>query len=264
MRATVAEDEPLLADALVRALGACWPELEVGEPLGDGDAAIARLLDDRPDVAFLDVRMPGADGLEVARTVLDEWPEDAATAPPAFVFVTAHAEFAVRAFDCAAIDYLVKPIVPERLAETVSRVRERLRSRPPTAPARAGTTGVDALEGVATALGPGRGRLSRVCASVGGRIRVVPIEDVLLFEAGDKYVDVHARQGVMQIRRSLRELLPALDPATFRQVHRRAIVNLGAVSSATRVGNGTLVLELDGTDHRVPVSRAFAHLFRAM
>ena len=264
VRAVVVDDEPLLADALIGELHACWPELDVAEPLGDGESAIDFILNERPDVAFLDIRMPGLSGLDVARIVRDEWPHGPGCPPPLIVFVTAYAEFALQAFDRAAIDYLVKPVAPERLAEALARVRDRLgsRSRPEARP----HPGPDeeVLGAVADELGLGRHRLTRICAASGDRIHVIGTEDVLLFEADDKYVNVHVEGRVLLIRRSLRELLPSLDPTLFRQVHRRVIVNVAKVRSASRAGHGRLLLELDGTDHRPPVSRAFADLFRAM
>lgn len=264
VRAIVAEDEPLLADALIAELQACWPELHVAEPLGDGESTIACLLNDRPDVAFLDIRMPGVGGLDVARIVHDAWSDDAIAPPPIIVFVTAYAEFAVQAFDRGAIDYLIKPVTPERLARTVLRIRERLHLRSTRDSRRLAAIDKDRFDGAAEAFGPGRQRLTRICAASGDRIYVIPVEDVLLFEADDKYVNVHARTGVMLIRRSLRDLLPGLDPVVFKQVHRRVIVNMTTVRSATRAGHGRLLLDIDGIDHHPPVSRAFAHLFRAM
>ena len=263
VRAVVADDEPLLADALIGELRACWPELDVAEPLGDGERAIDFILNEKPDVAFLDIRMPGLSGLDVARIVRDEWPHGPEEVPPLIVFVTAYAEFAVQAFDRAAIDYLVKPVSPDRLAEALTRIRERLAPR--SGDGRRPSLDEGLLGAVADDLELGRrGSLARICAASGDRIHVIGTEDVLLFEAGDKYVSVHTAERVLLIRRSLRELLPSLDPTLFRQVHRRVIVNITKVRSASRAGPGRLLLDIDGTDHHPPVSRAFADLFKAM
>ena len=264
VRAVVADDERLLADALIGELEACWPELDIAEPLADGESALHHLLSERPDVAFLDIRMPGLSGLDVARLVHDAWPREASGRPPLIVFVTAYAEFAVEAFDRAAIDYLVKPIVPERLAVSVARIRERLRAdaEPDAAPPPVLDSGVH--DAVADSLGASRRPLERICAASGDTVHVVRTEDILSFEADGKYVTVHTAGGSMLIRRSLRELLPRLDPAIFVQVHRRVIVNMTKVRSARRSSHGRLDLDLEGSDYRPPVSRAFAHLFKAM
>ena len=264
VRAVVADDEPLLAAALIDGLRLCWPELDVAEPLGDGESAIDFMLNERPDVAFLDIRMPGLSGLDVARIVRDEWPHGSERPSPLIVFVTAYAEFAVQAFERAAIDYLVKPVAPDRLAEALARVRDRLSSRSGPETGRAPGVDENVLDVVADDLGLGRSRLTRICAASGDRIHVIGIEEVLLFEAADKYVNVHTAGRVLLIRRSLRELLPSLDPMTFKQVHRRVIVNVTKIRSASRASHGRLLLDIDGTDHRPPVSRAFADLFRAM
>ena len=264
VRAVVVDDEPLLADSLVGELHARWPELDVAEPLGDGESAVDFILNERPDIAFLDIRMPGLSGLDVARIVRDDWPHGSGDSPPLIVFVTAYAEFAVQAFDRAAIDYLVKPVAPERLDEALARIRDRLRARSGADTGHRPDFDEDVLDAVADGFGLRREPLARICAASGDRIHVVGTEDVLLFEAGDKYVSVHTGERVLLIRRSLRELLPRLDPAVFVRVHRRVIVNVAKVRAASRAGNGRLLLEIDGTDHRPPVSRAFAHLFRAM
>lgn len=264
VRAVVVDDEPLLAEALIGELRGAWPELDVAAPLGDGESAIDFVLNERPDVAFLDIRMPGLSGLDVASTVRDELRDESERAMPLIVFVTAYAEFAVQAFDRAAVDYLVKPVAPARLTEALVRIRHRLDLRADAEAARRPALDEDTLGAVADGLGLDRRRLTRICAASGERVHVIRTEDVLLFEAGDKYVNVHVEGRVLLIRRSLRELLPSLDPAIFRQVHRRVIVNLTKVRSASRAGHGRLLLDIDGTDHHPPVSRAFADLFRAM
>ena len=265
VRAVVADDEPLLAAALIDGLRLCWPELDVAEPLGDGESAIDFMLNERPDVAFLDIRMPGLSGLDVARIVRDEWPHGSERPSPLIVFVTAYAECRGSGLRAGG-DRL-----PGQAGRTGPAGRGA-RAGPRQAQFALGTRRPDelpavdenVLDVVADDLGLGRPRLTRICAASGDRIHVIGTEEVLFFEAADKYVNVHTAGRVLLIRRSLRELLPSLDPMTFKQVHRRVIVNVTKIRSASRASHGRLLLDIDGTDHRPPVSRAFADLFRAM
>jgi len=261
--ALIAEDEPLLAASLRKMLRDAWPALEIVAEAADGESAVVRALDTTPDVLFLDIRMPGRTGLAVAETVVDEWPD--AKPAPLVVFVTAYDEFAAEAFDREAVDYVLKPVTPERIERTVARLQQRLASR-------AASPGVDdlatllqRLQGLAGATRSiDEGRLDAVHVGQGHTVRVVPVSEVLYFEAVDKYVSVHTRDREGLIRMSMRELLARLDPGAFMQVHRKTIVARGQIVAATRDESGQLTLTLRDADRRIAVSRAFAHCFRAM
>ncbi|VVE15588.1 LytR/AlgR family response regulator transcription factor [Pandoraea anhela] len=298
--ALIAEDEPLLADALRAMLAQAWPELHVLPDAPDGTSAIAAIAQSHPDVVFLDISMPGATGIDVARACAR------LTRPPQIVFVTAFDRFAIDAFDVAAVDYLLKPVEPERLARTVARVRDRLaaptgdtlaqllttlrthleavpretsarKPMQPTQPANA-HDGTNGTYDVNERNGPGGARATRpssvsqapreylqfVRASVRDEIRIVPVEEICFFEAADKYVVVATADGDLLIRTSLRELLPQLDPSRFWQVHRSTVVNVGEVVSAQHTPLGRLTLKLKRRKDRVAVSRQYAHLFRQM
>jgi DNA-binding LytR/AlgR family response regulator len=249
IRAMIAEDEPLLAEGLRRMLLSIWPELEIGEIASNGEEAVNRTLAELPQLLFLDIRMPGKSGLDAAAEVLDGWPEQRPV--PLIVFVTAYDEFAIAAFEHAAVDFVLKPVVPERLERTVLRLKARLEVR---------VVQSMAVDGGASKFEA----LDMVNVGLGDTITVVPIDDVLYFEATDKYVNVvsAAHEGVIRI--SMRELLCRLAPQQFMQVHRSVIVNRRAIISATRSEMGHVTLQLRGTSRMVPVSRAFAHHFRPM
>jgi DNA-binding LytR/AlgR family response regulator len=259
--ALVAEDEPLLAKSLVAVLAEVWPEATV-DVVHDGIAATERALEAAPDVLFLDIQMPGRTGLEVAEIVTDEWPADRAL--PLLVFVTAYDEFAINAFERAAVDYVLKPATAERLAKTTARLRERLANRPAVpAPGEAATL----CGQVQTILSPTSGEQERIRiirASVGNTVRMIPVADVICLEAADKYVTVVTASAEALVRMSLRELATRLDGVELVQVHRGVMVNASCMTTATRNELGHLSLRLRGLAREVKVSRAFAHLFRPM
>ncbi|MDR3452829.1 MAG: LytTR family DNA-binding domain-containing protein [Rhodoferax sp.] len=271
--ALIAEDEPLLAQALQAELARVWPELRVLSSVGDGASAVQQALQLRPDVLFFDVRMPGQSGLEAATELADEWP---ASAPfPALVFVTAYDQYAVQAFEAQAIDYLLKPVQTARLQKTVSKVQQALAQRAQPAinlEANLATT-LSQLRHLMDATGTpppaaSAGPLKVIQASVGSQIRLVPIDEVMYFEAADKYVRVltSGPDGGHEylIRTPLKELLPQLDARTFWQVHRGTVVRADAIDSVTRDEAGKLHLTLRGRADQLPVSRLYAHLFKAM
>lgn len=266
--AVIAEDEPLLAQALRTELAKAWPQLQVMATVGDGDSAVEAALAHRPDVLFFDVSMPGRSGLDAAAEIADAWPEG--TPFPALVFVTAYDRFAVQAFEAQAVDYVLKPVQPARLAKTVQRVQDVLAKR--------GASGGDlepVLEQLRHLLGnapPARAAggdaanepLRLLQVSVGNAIRMVPAGEVVYFEAADKYVRVLTADHEYLIRTPLRELLPRLDPAVFWQVHRGTVVRADAVESVTRDDAGKLHLRLRGRPERLAVSRLYAHRFKAL
>lgn len=268
--ALIADDEPLLAQALQAELAAVWPALQVLAVAANGQQALAQLFKTPVDIAFLDIRMPGLTGLEVGQSIASTWADKAATQgsapPPLIVFVTAYGEFAVDAFESAAVDYLVKPVTRARLQACVERLRRRLDERR----AASQNAQLQSLAELNERLRALTGQpasptyLSVIRAGVGDLVRMIPVGQVVLLEAADKYVLVHTADGEALIRESLRELRTRLDPAKFVQIHRSAIVNLDAVEVASRDEHGKTVLGLRGIDVRPVVSRQFAPLFKAM
>jgi len=273
--ALIAEDEPLLAQALRAELAAAWPDLQVLATVGDGRSAVREALERLPQVLFLDIRMPGLDGLGVAAELADAWPADEAPMPQ-LVFVTAYDEYAARAFDAQAIDYVLKPVHPDRLRRTVGRLRQALETRSsPSSPY--DDVLAETLAQWRKILGaagqgapsPGNsGPLKLIAASEAGSsgnsVRMVPIDEVQYFEAADKYVRVLTATHEYLIRTPLKQLLPQLDPHVFWQVHRAVVVRSDAIESVHRDDAGKQHLTLRGRAEKIPVSRLYAHLFRAM
>lgn len=250
IRAIIAEDETPLRDALRAMLGIVWPELDIVAECEDGIAAMEAIAGHRPDVCFLDIRMPGVTGLDVARAAI--------AAKSQVVFTTAYDEFAVRAFEAGAVDYLLKPIQPERLGRAVERLRERLAARNGTDV----DTDLDALE---TRLKPSGSRLIRwISAAVGDSVRMLGIDEVLYFQAQDKYVRVVTADGEAIIRTPIKDILAGLDPDIFWQVHRGTVVRVSAIDRVRRDELGKSVLSLRGRSDALPVSAAFLHRFRGM
>jgi len=282
--ALIAEDEPLLAAALQTELAARWPALQIVATVGDGDSAVAQALELQPDVCFLDIRMPGRSGLEAAQALAEDWPEGQAL--PLMVFVTAYEQYALAAFEAQAVDYLLKPLDGERLAGCITRLQARLAAGAEragsTMPAPGTATALDqtldqtlaqtlaqlrALLGAGGALGAAAGsatRLSVVQAQVGTLVHMVPVEDVIYFEAADKYMRVVTAEREHLIRTSLKELLPQLDPGQFWQVHRGTVVQARCIASARREESGKVTLSLRGRPETLAASRLYAQLFKGM
>jgi DNA-binding LytR/AlgR family response regulator len=250
LQAIVAEDEDPQREALTAALARLWPELKI-HACADGIAALEVAAAHRPQIAFLDIRMPGVNGLEVARALKDH---------TRIVFTTAYDEFAIKAFEEGAVDYLLKPIRPERLHEAVRRLQERV-ARPP-APSLDGV-----LNSLRLHLQPARSKSERlrwITASIGDTTRLMPVDEVLYFQAQDKYTRVVTAEGDALIRVSLKELLETLDEQEFWQVHRSVIVRAAAVDRVRRDDLGKYQLWLRGRDECLPLSSAFQHRFKAM
>jgi DNA-binding LytR/AlgR family response regulator len=273
--ALIAEDEPLLAQALTAELAAVWPELQIVATAGDGRSAVREALRLLPQVLFFDIRMPGLDGLGAAAELADCWPTDEAPMPQ-LVFVTAYDEYATRAFDAQAIDYVLKPLQPERLRKTVSRLQQALSARQPEpTPALADAALEQTLAqwrqvltaagaGTAATAAPAPLRMIAASDAGGSTVRMVPIDEVLYFEAADKYLRVLTATHEYLIRTPLKQLLPQLNTDTFWQVHRAVVVRSAAIESVHRDEAGKLHLMLRGRAEKIPVSRLYAHLFRAM
>ena len=255
-RALIADDEPLLREALVRELAKAWPELEVVAQARNGREAIRHFDALHPDVCFLDVKMPGLDGVEVAQYIGRR---------AHVVFVTAHDDYAVQAFAQGALDYVLKPLAPARLADTVSRLRLRLEAAQP-APA------IEALlQRLATQLradGP-PAPLRWIRAQAGQTVRLIAVDDVDYLRSDTKHTlvawhDESNRPAEALVRTPLKELLAQLDPEHFAQVHRAIVVNLRSIHHVTRGDSESAEIHLKGRPEVLPVSRSYLHLFRQM
>jgi DNA-binding LytR/AlgR family response regulator len=261
--ALIADDEPLLRDELATMLAQAWPELEVVAQARNGREAVARFEALQPDVCFLDVHMPGVSGVEAARQIGRR---------ARLVFVTAFDQYALTAFEHGALDYLVKPVEPARLADTVSRLQERLRAAQPAADTDA------LLEQLAARLmtinrepkqpGPTT-PLRWIRATVGPTLRLIPVDEIDFLRSDEKYTLIawrgdNGQPGEALIRLPLKELLPQLDATQFAQVHRSVVVNLSAISHVVRGLNETADIHLKGRREVLPVSRSYLHLFKQM
>ena len=249
----IAEDEALLRQALLDQLAHGWPQLQILAACEDGASALEALTAHQPHVAFLDIRMPGLSGLEVAAAAAQLSPGTQ------IVFVTAYDQYAVDAFERGAIDYLLKPITADRLAATVQRLR-----------ARAGPCDADALCALLEQLQkhlPRAGEpeaLTWITASAGRETRLIPIDDVAYFRADNKYTTVMTSDGEALLRTPIRELLTLLDMTTFRQIHRSTIVNLNAIAGIVRDDSGRGTVRLKFRPETLTVSATYMALFRHM
>jgi DNA-binding LytR/AlgR family response regulator len=243
----VAEDEPVLREQMVELLHASWPELEIVAAVEDGAQAIRELDRRTPDVLFLDIQMPEASGLDVARR---------ASGRCHVVFVTAYDQFAVAAFEEGAVDYVMKPLTGRRIATAVQRVKQRLGS----APAQLG----DLVAGLSHPPRTHGEHLRWINASGGKDLQLVTVEEVRYFQSDTKYTRVVAAKREGLIRKTIKELAEELDPLSFWQIHRATIVNLNAVATVSRDLQGNVVLTLKDRPETLKVSQTYAHLFRQM
>ena len=275
--ALIAEDEPLLAQSLQRDLSQLWPELVI-HVATDGLQAVEKALSVLPQVLFFDVRMPGQSGLEAAQDIAERWPAERRL--PLLVFVTAFDEYAVKAFEQAAVDYIVKPVKTQRLAQSLERIRplaliasaqsatQFIANHAPEAIEEQLTQSLRALLRIQSAGASPPSRLQRIQASVGNQIVMVPLSEVAYFEAADKYVRVIAGiegpQRELLIRTPIKDLLPQLDPDEFWQIHRGILVRASLIDSVHRDESGRLSVSLLGRGDKLSVSRLYASLFKAM
>lgn len=256
----LAEDEALLRQALLQHLREVWPELDIVAECADGGSALEAIAETQPDVAFLDIRMPGLTGLEVAAASLSASPRTQV------VFVTAYDQYAIDAFDKGAVDYLLKPVEPARLAQTVQRLQARAATADADTEAQAAMAAM--LEKLTAALPrklpTATEPLTWLTASTGSTTRLIMIDEVLYFRADNKYTTVMTAGGEALLRRSIRELLDVLDPAMFKQIHRATVVNLRAIDHISRDDSGRGLIHLKARPETLPVSQPFMHLFRSM
>nr|WP_217904536.1 MULTISPECIES: LytTR family DNA-binding domain-containing protein [Vibrio] len=252
MTAMIADDEPLLRHHLNRLLADVWPELEVVALVGDGQQALTSIATLKPDVVFLDIRMPELDGMAVAKQL------NRSDYCPMIVFVTAYDEYAVKAFEQQAIDYLMKPLNEKRLLETCQRIQTRQQTTP--------APDIGALLAQLQLISTPQSQpqyLQWIRAASGEEIHLISVADVLYFKADEKYVVVHSKQNrEFLIRMSLKELLAQLDPAQFWQIHRASVVNVAAIKKVQKDFTGRLVVCVG--EQKLPVSRGSQHLFKGM
>lgn len=254
-KCVVAEDEALLRDALVALLRESWPGLEIVAECEDGGSALEAIAAHQPDVAFLDIRMPGLTGLEVAAATAGASPRTEV------VFVTAYDQYAIAAFDRGAVDYLLKPVARDRLEATVARVKARMAGGGASQQALAAL-----LEQLGAALpaAPRQPPLVWLTASSGTETRLIMVEDVAYFQADSKYTVVMTAEGESLLRKPIRDLLDVLDPNIFKQIHRSTIVNLKAIASVARDDTGRGIVKLKTRPETLSVSQPFMSLFRNM
>jgi DNA-binding LytR/AlgR family response regulator len=256
-RAVIADDEPLMRSQLRARLHELWPELEIVAEAKNGLEAVEQVEEHRPDVVFLDIRMPAKTGIQAAREIatLDG-------RVPEIVFVTAYDEYAIDAFQQGVIDYVLKPAERERLAVTVARIQKRL-----AAPSGSSDRSSDALQQVlaklAEKLDPSS-RLKWIQASVGNQIQMIPIDEVLFFVSDEKYTRVQTAQQEALIRKPIKELIAELDPQQFWQIHRSTLINARAIAGIVRDERGRQLVAIKGRPEKLEVSRSYAHLFKGM
>ncbi|QDQ28069.1 response regulator transcription factor [Chitinimonas arctica] len=251
--ALIADDERLMREQIIGRLKDAWPELQIIGEAANGLEAVAMARAQQPDIAFLDIRMPEMDGIQAARALAGQCH---------IVFVTAYDQYAVTAFEQGAVDYLLKPADPERLATTCERLRERLgKGGEPD--------GMEALlEQLARRLGSGESKpreyLRWVQASVGNSLRMISSREILFFRAEDKYTRVQTEQFEALIRKPIKELVDELDPDEFWQIHRAILVRVDAIDQVSRDFRGQQIVQMKGNEEKLEVSRSFTHLFKHM
>jgi DNA-binding LytR/AlgR family response regulator len=249
--AVVADDERLMREQIIARVKEAWPELSIVGEASNGSEAVAIVRDLEPDIVFLDISMPGMDGIQAAQALSGQ---------VHVVFVTAHDEYAIRAFEHGAIDYVLKPAEPERVALTCQRLRARLKQEPEPMN--------DLLAELSQRLGAGdlkpREYMRWVQASVGANIRMIPTSDVLFFRAEDKYTRVQIQGLEALIRKPIKELIDELDPDEFWQIHRATVVRVDAIAQVSRNFRGNQIVHLKGSELKLEVSRTFNHLFKQM
>jgi DNA-binding LytR/AlgR family response regulator len=257
--AIIADDERLMRDLLRTRLNQVWPELEIVGEAKNGDEAVQLVSALKPDLTFLDIRMPGKTGMEAARDIGDA---------SQVVFVTAYDQYAVEAFERGAVDYVLKPPEPERLKITVERLKERL-----AAPASTGATASANVSDTVTAMlsqlaekiaAPKPKYLQWIQASIGQDLRMIPVEEILFFRSDEKYTCVQTEKFEALIRKPVRDLAEELDPSLFWQIHRATLVNVNAIEGVTRDIRGRHLVLIKGRPDKLEVSRSFLHLFKQM
>lgn len=250
--AVLADDERLMREQFRARIEAAWPELEIVAEAKNGEEAVHAVAQHAPDFAFLDIRMPGMNGLEAAHAIAGKCH---------VVFITAYDEYAVQAFEQGAVDYVLKPAEPERLALTIARLKAKLAQPVPD---------VSALLAALTARfdasgeAPRRAYLQWIQASIGSEIRMIAVDEILYFTSDEKYTRVQTASQEALIRKPIKELVDELDPETFWQIHRATLVNARAIAGVTRDFRGRQLVLIKGRNDKLEVSRSYTHLFKQM
>jgi len=281
IRAVLADDERLMREQLRLRLSQAWPALDIVGEARNGLEAVELVSQHRPEVVFLDIRMPGLSGVDAAREILqmetaeDEW-------LPEIVFITAYDEYAVQAFEHGAVDYVLKPAAVERLVKTAERLAQRLAARLQPAQAQADAPAASASQGGAGAgsspasmqallqqlsaqlSGQAPQYLEVLQANAGSTVQLIPVREVLFFVSDEKYTRVQTAAAEALIRKPIKELVNELDPRHFWQIHRSAIVNVQAVAQVVRDERGRQIVHLNGHPQKLEVSRSFAGVFKGM
>jgi DNA-binding LytR/AlgR family response regulator len=272
VRGVIADDERLMRDQLKARLAEVWPELQVVGEAKNGLEAVELVGQHRPDVVFLDIRMPGLSGVDAARRIAqlparedDQDEDDDDHALPEIVFITAYDQYAIEAFEQGVADYVLKPAERERLGVTVARIKQRLALRgtedEPPAPHLQ-----QLLHKLSAKLNPGGTppTLKWIQATVGQAIQMIPVEDVLFFISDEKYTRVQTATLEALIRKPIKELVDELDPDLFWQIHRSTLVNTRAIAGVTRDLRGRQIVSVKGHNEKLEVSRSYTHLFKGM
>ena len=270
-RAVLADDERLMREQLRARLAEVWPELQIVAEARNGLEAVQLVDEHRPDIVFLDIRMPGLSGVEAARQIAQLPPRpghenDDGDLPPEIVFITAYDQYAVEAFEQGVADYVLKPAERERLQTTVDRIRQRLAARQGGAEAPQGPPLQQLLHQLAARLNPGGTPqyLQWIQASVGAAIQMIPVDEVLFFISDEKYTRVQTAQLEALIRKPIKELVDEIDPRLFWQIHRSTLVNVKAIAGVTRDFRGRQIVAVHGHPEKLEVSRSYTGLFKGM
>lgn len=273
-RALIADDERLMREQLRARLAEVWPALEIVAEARDGDEAVELTEAHHPDIVFLDIRMPGLNGVEAARAIQQLPLDDGHDADASgwrgceIIFITAYDEYAIEAFEHGVVDYVLKPAERERLAVTVERIQKRLALRQQGLPADDDPPQAalqQLLQRLATRLDPAKAPALRwIQASVGASIQVIPVDDVLFFISDEKYTRVQTATLEALIKKPIRELIEELDAAVFWQIHRSTLVNTKYITGVTRDLRGRQLVSVEGHPQKLEVSRSFTGLFKGM
>ncbi len=277
-RAVLADDERLMREQLRARLLEVWPELQVVAEAKNGLEAVQMVQEHRPDIVFLDIRMPGLTGVEAARQIAQLPPRPAADGAPAgdddewlpeVVFITAYDQYAVEAFEQGVADYVLKPAERDRLALTVQRIKKRLAARGDDSSTQEGPSGPQMqqlLHQLSARLNPGGApqRLQWIQAAVGQAIQMISVDEVLFFISDEKYTRVQTAQVEALIRKPIKELLEELDPQQFWQIHRSTLVNVKAIAGVARDFRGRQIVSVRGHREQLEVSRSYTGLFKGM
>ncbi len=267
-RAVIADDERLMREQLRARLAEVWPELQIVAEARNGLEAVQLVDAHRPDIVFLDIRMPGLSGVDAARQIaqLPPRPGEEDELLPEIVFITAYDQYAVEAFEQGVADYVLKPAERDRLQLTVERIKKRLAARASGAEAPPGPHLQQLLHQLAVRLNPGQAPqyLQWIQATVGQAIQMIPVDEVLFFISDEKYTRVQTAQVEALIRKPIKELVDELDPRLFWQIHRSTLVAVKAIAGVTRDFRGRQIVSVKGHPEKLEVSRSYAGLFKGM